>query len=198
MDQMPETRRSLLLRIRDPGDDEAWTEFLEIYQPLIYRFARRKGFQHADAEELTQEALIAVASAIERWDPDPRRGTFRGWLFRIARNMMINFLTRARPGEKATGGTDFHRLLQQQPAADGQSTVEFVREYRREVFCWAAREIHGEFQDVTWQAFWQTAVAGHPIAETARQLGMSVGAVYAARSRIMARLRRKAKQVEGQ
>ncbi len=198
MSEIPDTRRSLLVRIRDRGDGRAWEEFLEIYGPLIYRLARRKGFQHADAEELTQEALIAVASAIERWDPDPSRGTFRGWLFRIARNMMINFLTRARPEDKPTGGTGFHNLLQQQPAPAPEESTLFGREYRREAFRWAAREIRNEFQEATWQAFWRTAVDGCTVKETAGALGITVGAVYAARSRIMARLKKKVKQLDGQ
>ncbi len=197
MSDMPDTRRSLLVRIRDRGDEPAWREFVEIYEPLVYRLARRKGFQHADAEELTQEALVAVASAIERWDPDPRLGTFRGWLFRIARNMMINFLTRSRPEDRGTGGTGFRHLLEQQPASGPDETTLFGEEYRREAFRWAAREIRDDFQSSTWNAFWWTAVDGREIKEVAEALGMSVGAVYAARSRAMVRLKRKVKPLEG-
>jgi RNA polymerase sigma factor (sigma-70 family) len=194
---IPETRPSLLLRLRAGGDQRAWAELLEIYEPLIYRLARRKGLQHADAEELTQEAFVAVAAAIERWDPDPDRGTFRGWLFRIARNMMINFLARARPENMGTGGTGFRRLLEQQPAPSAEDATLFGREYRRQAFKWAANEVREEFRESTWKAFWWTAVEGREIKETADALQMSVGAVYAARSRIMARLKRKTKQLEG-
>ena len=194
--EIPDTRYSLLVRLRDGGDQRAWAELLEIYEPLIYRLARRKGLQHADAEELTQEVFAAVASAIERWDPDPKRGTFRGWLFRIARNMTINFLSRARPENLGTGGTGFRRLLEQQPAPSAEDATLFGREYRREAFRWAAKEIREEFRDSTWKAFWWTAVEGREIKETADALETSVGAVYAARSRIMARLKRKLKQVE--
>jgi RNA polymerase sigma factor (sigma-70 family) len=194
---IPDTRRSLLVRLRDRGDGRAWAELLEIYEPLIYRLARRRGLQHADAEELTQEAFMAVAAAIERWDPDPSRGTFRGWLFRIARNMTINFLSRARPEDLGAGGTGFRLLLEQQPAPSPEEATLFGREYKREAFRWAAGEIREEFQESTWNAFWSTAVEGRDIKETADALQMSVGAVYAARSRIMARLKRKLKQLEG-
>ena len=196
MDEFPETRSSLLLRIRDQKDRRAWSEFVEIYEPVIYRLVRRRGFQHADAEDLTQEALMAVAGAIGRWVPDPGRGTFRGWLFRIARNMMINFLTRARP-DQGTGQTAFQKLLEQEAAPAAQDEEAFGREYRTEAFRWAARQVRGEFRDSTWQAFWRTSVDGQSARQTADAIGMSVGAVYAARSRVMARLRRKVEQLEG-
>jgi RNA polymerase sigma factor (sigma-70 family) len=140
---------------------------------------------------------VAVAAAIPRWDPDPGRGTFRGWLFRIARNMIANFVSRARPENMGTGGTGFKHLLQQQPAPSDEDTALVEQECRREAFRWAAREVCEEFQESTWQAFWLTAVEGRPIKETADALGLSVGAVYAARSRIVARLKRKLLQLEG-
>jgi len=190
MDETPLTRNTLLTRLREADDQEAWREFVEIYEPLIYRSIRSKGLQHADAQELTQEALLAVAEAIGSGDYEHGKGTFRGWLFRIARNMTINFLTRARPAQRGVGGTDFVRLLREQPDSSGEELRQFDRDHEREVFHWAARRIRGEFQESTWRAFWKTGVEGVAIEEAARELGLSVGAIYAARSRVMARLRR--------
>jgi RNA polymerase sigma-70 factor (ECF subfamily) len=189
MDEIPDTRASLLARLRDPQDERAWREFWEIYEPLVYRLARRKGFQDADAAELTQEVFVAVASAIARWEPDPARGSFRGWLFRIARNLMINLLAKNRRHARGTGDSNIKNLLEEQPAANGEDSSLFDQEYRRQTFLWAAGQVRGEFQERTWQAFWLTGVEGTDVREVAEQLGMSVGAVYVARSRVMARLR---------
>ena len=195
MRDAPDTRPSLLLRLRDARDDLAWSEFLQIYEPLIYRLARCNGFQDADSRELTQEVLLAVAKAIDRWDPAPQRGSFRGWLFRIARNLMINFLTRQRRHPPGTGDTDFNRLLHEQPAADSQESAYFDHEYKRQAFCWAAEQIRPEFQEQTWQAFWRTCVEGAAIKDVAADLRMSCGSIYVARSRVMARLRAKIEQL---
>jgi RNA polymerase sigma-70 factor (ECF subfamily) len=195
MRDAPDTRPSLLLRLRDARDDLAWSEFLQIYEPLIYRLARRNGFQDADSRELTQEVLLAVAKAIDQWDPDPERGSFRGWLFRIARNLMINFLTRQRRHPPGTGDTDFNRLLHEQPAADSQQSAYFDHEYKRQAFRWAAEQIRHEFQEPTWQAFWRTCVEGAAVKDVAADLRMSCGSIYVARSRVMARLRAKIEQL---
>lgn len=191
MNGIPDTRNSLMLRLRDQEDELAWSEFTEIYRPLVYRLARSKGFQDADAHELAQKALIAVMSAIERWDPDPALGSFRSWLYRTSRNVMINHATRLRPDCVGTGNSEFHKLLEQQPARSDSAESEFRLEYRRELFRWAVERVRGRFQEKTWRAFWQTAVEGRPIPESAASLELSVGAVYAARSRVMSELKRR-------
>jgi RNA polymerase sigma-70 factor (ECF subfamily) len=78
MTDSPATRQSLLVRLKDPRDGQAWGEFVAIYAPLIDRLARAKGFQEADAADLAQDVFRAVAGAIDRYDPDPARGSFRG------------------------------------------------------------------------------------------------------------------------
>jgi RNA polymerase sigma-70 factor (ECF subfamily) len=164
----PETRLSLLARLREPNDQEAWREFVAIYQPLIQRLATHRG----------------------RWTPDPNRASFRTWLFRIARNLMINLLKQKQRLPFTAGGTDMLELLQNQPARDGNGKTEwFDEEFRRELFRWSAERIRGEFRESTWQAFWQTCVDGKSVAMVADTLKMSVGAVYVARSRVMARLK---------
>ena len=197
MDRIPNTRPSLLVRLRAPDDEQAWAEFLEVYEPLVYRFARRKGLQDADAREVSQEVFLAVASAIDRWNPDSPRGKFRSWLFRIARNLTINFLAKHRRHSLATGGSDAKQLLEQVPDPMSEDTAVFDREYERETFAWAVRQIHGDFHDTTWNAFWLTSVEGREPREVAALLGVKVGSVYMSRSRVMARLRGTIERLEG-
>src|SRR5881392_3121410 len=96
MAESPETRPSLLVRIRDARDRDAWQQFVELYGPLVYRFGRKRGLQDADAADLTQIVLQAVSGAIHRLDYDPARGPFRGWLYGIVRNQLHKLLDRQR------------------------------------------------------------------------------------------------------
>ncbi|QEH37682.1 RNA polymerase sigma factor CnrH [Aquisphaera giovannonii] len=198
MIESPLTRQSLLVRLKDPADGRAWGEFVAIYAPLIDRLARARGLQEADAADLAQEVFRAVAKAIDDYDPDPARGSFRGWLFRIARNLMINLLAARRSRPQATGDSDVRRLLDQVPAPDAAETALFDLEYRRGLFQWAAGEVRGEFREPTWRAFWLTAVEEREPKDAASELGISVGAVYIARSRVMARLRAVIEKVESE
>ena len=195
MRDAPQTRASLILRLRDRSDLNAWREFSEIYQPLVFRLARSKGFQHSDALDLSQEVLVRVAGAVERWEPDETKGTFRGWLYRIARNLMIDFLERGKRHPLAGGASGIVKLVEQQADKASMESQTFDTEFRRQVFAWAADRIRPSFQDTTWQAFWKTAVGEHAAADVAAELGMSIGAVYVARTRVMKKLRSEVQRV---
>ncbi|MEQ8791798.1 MAG: sigma-70 family RNA polymerase sigma factor [Pirellulaceae bacterium] len=183
-----ETRASLILRLPDAADVEAWNEFTSLYGPLMYRLARRRGLQAADAEDLVQEVFTAVSRSVERWLARKDRGRFRAWLFRIARNRAINFLTRPKHRPQAAGGADAANQLAAVVSPDVAADV-FDMEYRRELFRRAAEQVRRSVADNTWRAFWLSSVEALGVAETAKRLGMSVGSVYIARSRTMARLR---------
>jgi RNA polymerase sigma-70 factor, ECF subfamily len=189
MPSLPETRASLILRLPDAADARAWDDFVEVYAPLVYRLARRHGLQPADADDVVQEALAAVARSVEKWLARPDRGLFRAWLLKIARNLAINALTRPKHRPTGTGNSDVARRLHEHPDSNGDIASQFDLEYRRELFHRAAERIRDEIAERTWQAFWLSTIEEQSIAHTADQLKMSVGSVYIARSRVMARLR---------
>jgi RNA polymerase sigma factor (sigma-70 family) len=196
MDESPLTRPSLLVRIRDPRDAEAWSQFVDVYAPLVYGYARKQHLQDADAADLTQEVLRAVAGAIGRLNYDPERGSFRGWFFTIVRNKLRNLLTRNGSQCRGSGDTGAHAMLDALPARE-EDSAEWDREYERRVFSWAADQVRGEFEESTWQAFWLTAMEGKTPKEAAAMVKLSVGAVYIAKSRVIARLRKRIAQLRG-
>jgi RNA polymerase sigma factor (sigma-70 family) len=123
------------------------------------------------------------------------RGTFRGWLLRIARNAILNALTRRRP-DAARGGTSVVERLRDCPAERDEWETLVEDEHRRILFRWAAGEVKHEFHSDTWQAFWLTAIDGLTVESAAEALGKSVGSVYAARSRIARRLKEVIRELE--
>jgi RNA polymerase sigma-70 factor (ECF subfamily) len=184
------TRPSLLARIRDPQDRQAWQEFVQIYAPLVYRFAQKRGLQDADAADVTQEVLRAVARAAPRLEYDPARGSFRGWLFTIVRNELRDFASGQRRRSVGSGDTDQQRRLEQFPAPDeGDEQALWDREFERQLFTWAAGQVRGDFQESTWRAFWLTAVEGKSGKEAARVLGLTAAGVYLAKRRVMVRIK---------
>ena len=112
MNLAPKTSVSLILRVADPADVAAWEQFCEIYQPLVYRIAISKGLQSADAHDLVQEVMTRVARSVSKWDPDPNRGTFRGWISRIARNLVIDFLKHKNRLPRTSDHSDIRKLIE--------------------------------------------------------------------------------------
>jgi RNA polymerase sigma-70 factor (ECF subfamily) len=196
MAELPTTRPSLLVRLWDARDQEAWRQFVRIYGPVVYGYGRKHGLQDADAADLTQEVLRAVSAAVGRLDGDGRRGAFRGWLFTVAHHKLHDLLVlRRRPG-RGSGDPAVQGLLEEQPARPEDQEV-WDQEYERRLFRWAAEQVRPHFRDATWQAFWLSAVEGKSGKDVAEALGVSVAAVYLAKSRVMARLREQIQQVEG-
>ena len=195
MNSTPETRPSLLIRVRDPADQAAWHEFVEIYRPIILRLAQQKGMQEADAEDVAQEVLAAVAKAVEQREHDPKRAKFRTWLNRVANNAILNALTRGRP-DRGSGDSALLAVLHQRESHTGPDSDLLRLEYRREVFRWAARHVRKEFHQDTWDAFWRTAVEGRAVEVVAEELAKNPGAIYAARSRVIRRIQEKVTEYE--
>lgn len=195
MSQWPETSESLILRIGDPRDALAWSQFVAIYQPVVYRLSRRRGLQHADADDLCQQVFLSVSKAVGSWNPQNEGPRFRNWLNRVTRNAILNALTRGKP-DCATGDSSARDLLIDLPESD-DLTSELLNESRMEAFRWAASEVQSEFSSTTWSMFQETTLGGRSIADVANAMSKSIGAVYVARCRVMQRIKEKVNEVSG-
>ena len=190
MAEPPLTRVSLLNRLKDGGDTKAWTDFVRLYGPVVYGFARKRGLQDADAADMMQEVMRSVARNAEKMEYDPKRGTFRGWLYTVTRNKIYNFLSAQKNRARAVGDSANHERLEALPdTSDNEADADWDREYQRRVSAKAMDRVQGEFQPTTWRAFVGTAVEGRSAGEVGAELEMSAGAVYVAKSRVLARLR---------
>ena len=193
MPEFPETSHSLIDRVKNVGDGTAWLEFLGIYQPVVYRMARRRGMQDADAHDVMQQVFTSIARSLDRWTAADDQPPFRAWLTTIARNAISTTLTR-RPRDLATGTSSVAELLAGQPSAE-QTDSEIIIESRREIVRWAAEQIRSEFTEQTWDIFWKTAMQEVSVAEMSKLSGRSAGAIYVARHRVLTRLKEKIAEV---
>lgn len=182
-----ETNVSLLQRVRTSDNHEAWSEFVRIYAPLIYSYGRKRNLQDADAADLTQDVMQIASRKMADFDYDPNNGSFRGWLLTVTLNQ-IRQLARKNT-QQGTGRTSAIELMNQQPTSDDESHWEQLS--RQQIFQWAYQQIMPEFNESTWKAFELTAIEQLPPATVADQLGISTGAVYVSRSRVINRLKEK-------
>ena len=187
---LPDTRASLLLRLQNKEDRESWRQFVSVYRPLVYRLARQRGLQDADAQDLAQRVLMSVATAIGDWQPDRSRAKFRTWLMKVASNAITDRFRRIRPDE-GTGRTSVLHRLGNETLARDDSEEELAREYERQVFRWAAQQVREDVERSTWDAFWLTVVEEVSPADAAKSLRISIGSVYTSRSRMMKRIKAK-------
>jgi RNA polymerase sigma-70 factor, ECF subfamily len=177
----PDTPVSLLQRLRLSGDEATWRRFVQLYTPLLESWARRAGLQEADAADLVQAVFVRLARELPRFHYDPGL-RFRGWL----RTVTMNLLRDQRKGHQKNnhcGGA-----ASAIASADSIETL-IDREYTVWLVGRALQIMQSDFQPKTWQACWQVVAEERSAEEVARLLDMTVGAVYAAKFRVLARLR---------
>jgi RNA polymerase sigma-70 factor (ECF subfamily) len=185
--QSLETRATLLVRIRDSNDRQAWNDFFQLYMPLVYSYALKHGFQDADASDIAQEVMCLVAKSIKAFDYDRTKGSFRAWLVTVARNCIRKRWEKVRRESVSTAMTSTSEP--QVPGPTEELLLQWEREYELRIFHWVAEQVRTDFKETTWRAFWTTTVEGKSMEETAKVLDISIGAVYVARSRVLARIR---------
>lgn len=185
------------MRLRNSSGD-AWPEFLEIYEKAIYWFARGRGLQDADAWDVTQEVLAAVDEKIGSWDHDSSKGKFRGWLFRVARNIAVDKVVEQSKKAAASGDSRVAQMLSEFPDDQRERSSVFQMEYRRSLLIWAGEQIKPDFSEKSWAAFLLTSVEGRKPEVVAKELGMTPGGIYTAKFRIVSRIKKLVEKFEEQ
>lgn len=173
----------MLDRLRRPNENDEWSRFVELYTPLLYSWVIKSGVRDQDAGDLVQEVLARVVRKLPEYHYD-HNGSFRGWMLTIALNVHRDQRRRsnARPAEFAVATLE--------PAAESDAALEFEEEeYRRYLVTRALQIMKADFRPTTWQACWEHVVSDRSAAEVAQELGISEGAVFAAKSRVLRRLR---------
>lgn len=181
---MTETPASLLERLRQPFEPEAWERFVALYTPLIYSWGRRVGLSEQDAADLVQDVLVTMLQVLPTFTYD-RQQSFRRWLWTVTINKWRK--NRKVPENRMVQGGD---QIAERAAVDDDLESLWEAEYQQHLVNQALRLVRADFEESTWKACWETVVAERPAAEVAAELGMGVGAVYAAKFRVLNRLRR--------
>jgi RNA polymerase sigma factor (sigma-70 family) len=179
------TRPSLLLRLRDPKDAEAWRAFVEVYGRLVYGHCRRRGLGHEDAEDVTQKVFVRIAEAIRTFDYQPDVGRFRAWLGTVVRNEINRFLKKDSKNIRGQGD-EGEALLENvvAPAADAEWTAEF----NAHILQVALERSRPHFEAATWRAFERVWLEHIPGMQVAAEMGQPIDWVYVAKSRVLKKL----------
>ena len=181
------TRATLLLRLRDRTDKLSWQEFHTRYGELLYRYARQRGASAVDAEDIVQDVEMALLKALDGFEYDASKGRFRAYL-RVAVVRIMG--KRASKEEKRAQVLDPESFDYMSAVQEAQNDDRWEREWRMHRLRWALREIAGEFEQVTLDAFQMHALAGKSVEETAETLGISKASVYQAKSRVLKRVKK--------
>ncbi len=183
------TSSGLLNRAR-ARDARAWQRLVALYTPFVYRLCRKGGLTRADSADVAQDVFASVVQSIDDFHETGRPGSFRAWLAGIVHHRLLDHLRRQRGRPQAVGGTDAaERLLEIPDTADPIPADVQAGEPDGTVWRRALALLQTEFAEPTWQAFWQLVIDGQTPAEVAQRLGMSLAAVYQAKSRVLRRLR---------
>lgn len=185
-----ETSTSLLDRVRNRGDAASWQTLVEIYTPLIRGWLHRNSGLDQDSDDVIQEVLTVVVRRIAEFRREPHVGAFRAWLRTITVNCLRDSWKARKRRPSAEADRQVEELLQQ--LADPGSGLSHVwdAEHDRHVTQRLLELIRDEFAEKTWLAFQRFALGDEPAESVAADLGMTVNAVFIAKSRVLAALRR--------
>ncbi len=195
-ESLPSLSSSLLVRVQEMQPD-AWARMVDVFSPIVYRWARQAGLSGTDSADVVQEVFISIARRIRSFERQKEKGSFRSWLATITRNQV----------------RDVFRRKHRQPDGHGGSTamLKFMDVASPESEAWEAsisvtalesrlpqrvlQMVRSECDEKTWQAFWLTTIEEKPASIIAEQLGLSVASVYQAKSRTLRKLRKRMDEI---
>jgi RNA polymerase sigma-70 factor (ECF subfamily) len=188
------TRLSLLTRLTRPGpfDERAWQEFVHHYAPLVFRWCRQHGLQDMDAEDVTQQVMLKLATRLPTFSYDPSK-SFRGWLRTLTSHAWVDFL--GDQGHRGSGDTGVWRLLTSVASRD-DLLKRIDDEFDLELVEIAVARVRQRVEPATWDAFRMTAIEGLPAAEVARTLGKQVATIYVSRQNVQRMLQAELTELE--
>jgi RNA polymerase sigma factor (sigma-70 family) len=191
---MPPTSATLLERLRDRADAEAWQRLVDLYSPLLSAWLRRHALQDADVEDLVQEVLLTVASEAPQFEHSGRPGAFRHWLRNILTNRLREFWRGRRLRPVATGDSNFADLLDQLQDPNSGISHLWDQEHDQHIVRRLLAMIEPQFAPSTWQVFRRVVLDGARPDAVAAEFGLTVNAVFIAKSRVLQRLRQEARE----
>ena len=193
------TSSTLLLRLRDLEDEEAWSEFLQRYTPRIYQWCRRYNLQESDASDVTQEVLGKLLRAMRSFEYAPSKGSFRGWLKTVTNNAIRDFVSTLKNPGRGSGDTMMYRNLAaiQDPDALAALAETIEAEAEQELLIEAESRVKLRVKPHTWLAYQLTARNQMKPADAAERIGMPVSEIYVARSRVIKMLRQEVDRLGG-
>jgi RNA polymerase sigma-70 factor (ECF subfamily) len=187
---MHTTSLSLLDRLRKPTDDAdvpfdnlAWARFVSLYTPLLLSWARKVCRQEDEVVDLLQEVFATLLVKLPQFNYDSQK-SFRGWLRTVAVNKWRERLRR-RALKMHVG--DMDQIAE--AVSDSDDDAFWETDYRRQLVDRAMEVMRADFAPRTWKACWDMVVNGKSAPEVAKEFDMTVGSVYAAKIRVLARLR---------
>jgi len=184
---MDSTSESLLLRLRSGSDQNAWTTFVELYTPLIFYWARNTGLQTNDAADLVQDVLTLAFQKLPSFRYDSEK-SFRGWLRTVTLNRFREKLRKKSIGAAAATQSVLASIAQPD-SSQGSAESTWDLNYQQSLVQRANQLLESEFQPATWRALQKYVFENQSAANAAKENGLSVWTVYAAKSRFMSRLR---------
>ena len=185
---MDRTRSTLLMRVRDPADAQAWGEFVALYEPLLTAYVRQRGLGGDDHEDVVQDVFARLVKTLPEFKLDRERGRFRTWLWQICQSALGDWARRKRRQTRAEDAW-LHRLSEPR-SSEFDSDVEWIRLHQCRVMSFAMEKVRARSRPKTWACFDRHLLQRRPSAEVASELGLTAGAVDANSSRVLDRVRK--------